>query len=263
MPFMFDIFEYTCPQGHLNKFHLAYPVAEGCIFDQVQPQTPKLPERLPCTQCNYTLVPANLISKCPGHYSEVDFYKFKDQKYTESAAYHEAAHVVISTVERITLRKDGIRIDQKGAGFSHYKTVQPTGVTNVGSDPEREKDIRSTMAGYIAQKGYYRRFFDYLPPAGSSYDDDHVVNLLNEMYSNRQEFVAAKKNLSKDTEELVGKHWHAIEVLAQVLLKKEWKSQAPPSGERRWSTQLAEKKLNGDEVVEVLQQLGLSPTIAS
>ena len=165
-------------------------------------------------------------------------------------------------MEEIPLKNEGIRIDQKGSGFSHYKTLQPSGAVNVGSDLKREKDIRSTMAGYIAQREYYRRFFDDLAYAGSSHDDVHVVKLLDEMYSNTQEHLDAKSKLSKETEELVREHWHAIEVLAQTLLGKEWKSQAPPGGERRWSTQLHEKRLDGDEVVKVLRQFDMSSTIA-
>ena len=217
MPYIFDIFEYTCPVGHRNEFHLAYPVADNGIFD-VQRHGPNLPKILPCKECNYALVPANLVSKFPGSYSETDFNKFTEQKYTESAAYHEAAHVVIATEEGIPLKNEGIRIDQKGAGFSHYKTLQSSAAINVGSDLKREKDIRSTMAGYIAQREYYRRFFDDLAYAGSSHDDVHAVKLLNEMYSNAQEFRDAKDKLSKETEGLVRKHWPAIEVLAHDLL---------------------------------------------
>jgi hypothetical protein len=84
------------------------------------------------------------------------------------------------------------------------------------------------------------------------------------MYSGRNDFFDAMNKLAGETQQLVEEHWQAIETLAQALLKKEWKSQAPPSGERRWSTQLAEKKLDSFEIIAVLQQFLISrfrPTV--
>jgi hypothetical protein len=78
------------------------------------------------------------------------------------------------------------------------------------------------------------------------------------MYSGRNDFFDAMNKLAGETQQLVEEHWQAIETLAQALWKKEWKSQAPPSGERRWSTQLAEKKLDSSEIIAVLQQFLIS-----
>lgn len=81
------------------------------------------------------------------------------------------------------------------------------------------------------------------------------------MYSNRDQFLAAKDKLAGETNQLVDQYWQAIEALAQTLWAKEWKSQAPPSSERRWSTQLAEKKIDGNEVVALLRQFGISVAV--
>jgi len=253
MPYISERFEYTCEQNHRNQFDIAYPMTGRGIFSD-QPEQPRLPQMLPCSGCKYKLVSANLVSQSKGDYSEIDFYKFRETKYMESSAYHEAGHVVIGAAEKIPLRKDGIRIDQKGAGFSHYKAMKLSGASNIGPDPEREKAIRSTQAGYAAQSRYHLRFFDRLPPAGSSHDEDYINGLLEEMYDGRQQFFDAKNKLAAETEQLVDQHWQAIEAVAQTLLKKEWKSQALPSGERRWSTQLWEKKMDGYEVVALLKQ---------
>jgi len=233
---------------------------EGGIFGD-QPEQPKLPEMLPCSGCNYKLVRANLTSLSRGHYSEVDFYKFQESIYAESSAYHEAGHVVIGAVEKMPLRKDGIRIDQIGAGYSYYKTPLLGGTFKLGSDPRRESAIRSTQAGYFAQEQYYRRFFNHLPPSGSSEDEKYINGLLGEMYSERQQFLSAKSRLAAETQHLVQQYWQSIEAVAQTLLKKEWRSQAPPYGERRWSTQLFEKKMDGYEIMTLLKQFDLAASV--
>lgn len=260
MPYVSEWFEYKCEQNHHNKFRIAYPTTGDGIFGY-EPTQPKLPEVLPCSGCNYKLVRANLKSISKGDYSEVDFYKFQESTYAESSAYHEAGHVVVGAVEKIPLRKDGIRIDQKGAGYSHYKTLLLSGASNIGSDPRRESAIRSTQAGYFAQEQYYRRFFNHLPPSGSSEDEKYINGLLEEMYSDRDQFLDSKSRLAAETQHLVQRYWQAIEAVAQTLLKKEWRSQAPPSGERRWSAQLLQKKMDGYEIVVLLKQFDLRASV--
>jgi hypothetical protein len=122
MPYICERFEYTCPKNHRNESDFAYAVTEGDMFSN-EPERPRLPEMLPCSGCNYKLVAASLVPILRLNYSESDFGRFQEAKYTESSAYHEAGHVVIAAVEKIPLRKDCIRIDQKGAGYSHYKTM--------------------------------------------------------------------------------------------------------------------------------------------
>ena len=260
MSYFFDRFEYICPENHLNQFEIAYFVNQSGVFGTT-PHPARLPSMLPCSGCNYELVPASLVPQLHCNYSELDFGKFQDAKYVESCAYHEAGHAVIAAVQQMPLKAGGIRIDQKGSGFSHYQVTKLSGCASIGPDPEREKAIRSTQAGYIAQEKFYLRFFDRLPPSGSSHDSDYIRGLLEEMYSGRNDFFDAMNKLAGETQQLVGEHWQAIEALAQTLLKKEWESQAPPSGERRWSTQLAQKKMDGSEIVALLQQHQISASV--
>jgi hypothetical protein len=259
MSYYFDRFEYWCAETHHSVFDLAYVADEPNPFAESKPL--RLPEKLPCSDCQYKLVPVSLVLQTHSNLSEVDFYKFQEDKYVESVAYHEAAHVVVAAAQQIPLRERGIRIDQKGSGFSHYEVVKPDGSTNLGAEPKREKTIRSTQAGYIAQEKFYLRFFDRLPPSGSSDDTDGINRLVEEMYSGRTICEDAKSKLFAEAHQLVEQYWQAIEALAQTLLRKEWESQAPPSGERRWSTQLAQKKMDGAEVVALLQQYQISASL--
>jgi len=252
MPYIYEQFEYICPDDHKNQIN----------FVRASTAASSLPQLLPCSGCNYKIVSAKLTSQLQCNYSESDFNMYTDQKYVESAAYHEAAHAVIAVKEGLALKPGGIRIDQRGNGFSYYKAVKLTGAKNVGPDPERDKSIRSAQAGFISQEKFYKRYFQNLPGAGSSSDTDYINGLLEEMYSTRNECDDAKAKLAEETRDLVEQNSQVIEALAQALLKKPWKSQAP-SGERRWSTQLAEKKMDGSEIAAILDQFGINVSIAS
>src|SRR4029077_4491742 len=93
---------------------------------------------------------------------------------------------------------------------------------------------------------------------GAHCDVNDINGLVEEMYSGRTACEEAKRRLWNEAIALVDRVWPVIEALAQTLLKKDWKSQAPPSGERKWSTQLREKKMDGREVVELLKRFQIS-----
>jgi hypothetical protein len=100
-----------------------------------------------------------------------------DEKYVQGAAYHEAAHVVVAAVQGLRLGKDGLRIDQNGAGLACYRCKQPDRSVNVGPEPCRERTIIATLAGQIAHGIFYE------PAANgdaNAHDDlDHVSNLVD------------------------------------------------------------------------------------
>lgn len=251
MTYSYELFEYTCASGHKNQFEfLRVPDAQSAP-----------PQILPCSGCKYRLIPVTLGQPLPCNFTDNDVKDFRKRKYVESCAYHEAGHVVIGAVERIPLRKEGIRVDQEGAGYSHYKTMRVTGVKNVGRDPKREKAIRSTQAGYITQERFYLRFFRQLPPSGAFNDTNYINTLLEEMYDSRQQFFDERDRLAAETQQLVNDHWPAIETIAQTLIQKTPKSQAPRTGERRWSTQLWEKQLDGYELVALLNQCDIRASV--
>jgi len=240
--------EYTCLKQHRNTFDfLRFPDAQSA-----------LPRTLPCADCNYEMVQANLVEQFRCDFSEAEFSNYKEQKYAESAAYHEAGHVVIAAVEQSPLKNNGIRIDQKGNGFSHFATVQPTGVSNVGADPLRESAVRSTRAGFAAQERFFLRYFKILSSQGAGSDERYIEKLLYEMYSDTSVVLNQKIKLYGETAALVDNHWPPIEALARKLWIKTWTNPAPASGERRWSQQLLEKKMDGSEVVDVLQQFKIN-----
>jgi hypothetical protein len=81
------------------------------------------------------------------------------------------------------------------------------------------------------------------------------------MYDSRQQFFDEKDRLAAETQQLVNQHWQAIEGIAQTLIRRTPKTQAPRSGGRRWSTQLFERQLDGYEVVEQLKHFNIPASV--
>jgi hypothetical protein len=181
-----------------------------------------------------------------------------DERYVEGAAYHEAAHAVIAAVQGMILRPQGIRIDRVGAGLTVYCHKTPDGSSNLGRDPERERTIISTAAGFFAHERFYiDANHCRLPASGASDDLDLIVALLKEMYSERRQQDEAQERLMKDSERLVTSHWKAIELVATELWAKSWSRQ----GALQWSPQEFEKVMEGAEVASVLATLGIKVTV--
>jgi hypothetical protein len=177
-----------------------------------------------------------------------------DDMYVESCAYHEAGHIVIAAAQNMPLRQRGIRIDQIGNGLACYHFTVPDGSSNLGRNGEREKTIRATKAGWLAQ----RKFYPECRTAGAHFDVDAVRFLLDEMYS-LPVWHDAHDELCTEAVALVEKHWDAISKVAQTLWSKEWKHQA--NAERRWSLQLREKSMEASEIISVLRGFDITATV--
>lgn len=175
--------------------------------------------------------------------------------YPRSAAYHEAAHIVIAAVQQIPLTDKGIHLDKWGNGVAHYLDRKPDGSTNVGSDADRENTIIATFAGWTAQNKVYP-----CPPGGAFYDIEQANALLSEMYPDSSPiWWSARATLCRESERLVELHWAAIESVALALWSKPDIPKMPALGER--SPEPVEKYLSADEIVEILKRLGISAHI--
>ncbi|MGA2357003.1 MAG: hypothetical protein ABSG02_21115 [Terriglobales bacterium] len=180
-----------------------------------------------------------------------------DQKYVESAAYHEAAHTVVAVTLGMPLRNRGVHMDTFGSGISYYWFRIPGDLSNTPDDIlERERTIISTYAGFIAQKKVYPE----CPPAGSWFDSDQNIKLLDELYPDRNDWFAAQERLFAEAVRLVDFHRRAIETLAKALLAQPLVAR-PDDPERRWSMDAVERLLDGSSVVAILRGFGLNPVI--
>lgn len=163
----------------------------------------------------------------------------------ESACYHEAGHAVVAAVQGIPLGNNGIEVDALGDGGTYYDCQGPTGLTNLGNDPHRERSIVSLYAGLIAQQ----QFDSHCHGSGGSVDRKIAEELLAEMYEEESIRGVARGKLEAESRGLVEKHWPAIQTLASSLWNRPW-TPYPPSPDR--------KQMNGTEVVAVLQGFHIS-----
>lgn len=174
----------------------------------------------------------------------------------ESRAYHEAGHVVVAALQRLGLRKRGLRIDEKGVGLASVMRKEPDGSTDVGDDPWRTATIIVAYAGHCAQ----RRFYPDCDPSSESCDKELAVALENEMYSEHSERCRIDAELKERSKSIVDEHWHVIEALGKALWAKHWAPQWP--ADRRWSHQYREKSVEREEVVSFLSRFGISAVLA-
>jgi hypothetical protein len=177
-------------------------------------------------------------------------------RYVESSAYHESAHIVIAAVQNLPLRPRCLRIDPAGNGLTVYASRQPDkSRNNVGSDIERERTIISIMAGWRAQNIFYP-----CARSGAFCDINEMNALLDEMYSDVNQWFEAKKKLWYQTEALVKFHWSAIQAVAVALWAKPWAAREPDP-ENQWSAMSEEKTLNGVEVKAILSNFQIQAIV--
>jgi hypothetical protein len=180
-----------------------------------------------------------------------------DEKYVDSSAYHEAGHTVVAVALEMPLRKRGIEVDSMGCGISYYWFRVPGDLDNTQQDiVERERTIVSTEAGFVAQS----KFYPGCPVGGNLYDRDLCIKLLDEMYRDRREWLAAQERLLDEATRLVEKRWPAIEALAKAILDKPLLPRQENS-ERQWSVDTLARRIDGNEVAQILKRFDLEPQI--
>src|SRR5882762_11573916 len=184
-----------------------------------------------------------------------------DPRYPESAAYHEAGHVVVAAAQGMRLSRHGVHLDSEGRGISYYEYRKPKRWAEGASEVKREHTIISTLAGLIAQQKFYAE----CSILGASEDNNLVDELLKEI-SEDDDFIGyaslkAQLELRRESEKLVDEFWPAIEAVARAL----WGTPETPRDfnepEPGWSQLRVEKRLNGARLVEILKPFGIHPSI--
>ena len=133
-------------------------------------------------------------------------------RYQESAAYHEAGHIIAAAVQEMPLRDRGIHIDPNGSGIAYYWRRLPGDLARSRRDDlERKKTIIALHAGSLAQA----RFFPDCPADNWHSDGDLIAALLKEMYPNDDRGEKRANNDFRHEAERVGdQHWPVIAALA-------------------------------------------------
>jgi hypothetical protein len=171
----------------------------------------------------------------------------------ESGARHEPGHIVIAATQGLRLRTEGLMIDPSGWGLACYHEALGE------SDSARAKNILAVLAGFAVEKrfreerGYPAR--DYLDV---TFNRDNVVarTLLGKLSG---DYGRNEERLTQELDELIERHWLAIEALATALLTKRWEPLKPLKSGGRWSeeNETTAKYLSGEEVVRILDEYGI------
>ena len=179
------------------------------------------------------------------------------EEYVNSAAFHEAGHVVVAALQGLWLRTRGMHVDPEGNGIAYYGHRLPGDVSNLAKDQEeREKTIVALHAGRIAQA----KVFPECPDENWVADVGVVSALLDEMFAiDVLARSAADKRLQQNAYDLVGRHWKPIHDLATQLLSKPWTQQPPIEKNENWSRGKAtlERWIPGSEVARILDTFGI------
>ncbi len=180
-------------------------------------------------------------------------------RYVKSAAYHEAGHVVVAALQRLSLQEAGIRVDSDGSGVSHYCHRLPGDRAKSGSDQlERERTIIALHAGAISQA----KFFPDCPEEAAASDRKTICELLEEMHpANHTAQSNANAKLQGKAGEMVSKNWGAIKELAKALLRKTSQPPAKGGADRLHGGRTTEKSMSGSEAKELLERLGICVTV--
>jgi hypothetical protein len=178
----------------------------------------------------------------------------------ESAARHEAGHIVIAAVQGLKLRPEGLMVDSGGRGLARYCT-QPD-----ESDPSREAVILATFAGFLAEKRFCEEHAHPFPEAmGILLSPDWVearklIRKLSDQYFSNENMTLVQSRLENRSKLLVEHHWRAIEGLATALLIKRPEPVKPLDSGDEWSNENSARCLRGEEAVALLSQYGIDAT---
>jgi ATP-dependent Zn protease len=169
-----------------------------------------------------------------------------DPLYPESAAYHEAGHIVVAAVLGLRLSSHGIRLDGEGKGIAYYK-----GHWNKASEFRQtiEDRVVAALAGLIAQE----KFYPECSPSGANEDEKLVNYLLQNIYPDASSTDFKRSQLLEKSKNLVTQHWEAICAVVNALWRKcPRKRRVDSEPDSSWSDCRCERWLPGAEIVSIL-----------
>lgn len=176
-----------------------------------------------------------------------------------SAAYHEAAHAVVSVVLGLPIQDTGLHIDTVDGGITFNLHRIPGDPSNTPADIlERERSIVAIKAGFRANL----RLFPGTPRQVASDDRREEIALLDEMYArDTSQWLEADTRLTVEAQNLVERHWGAITTLAGAVLAKPV-SERPPQSFTKWcSPHPNEQCISGSEIASILKDFGLNAVV--
>jgi len=168
----------------------------------------------------------------------------------ESTARHEAAHLVIAALQSLRLRPEGLAVDASGFGLACYYSATD------GDEASLERNVVATLAGFAAEERFREeRSYPARDFLDVTFNSD--IRIARELLAKLAgEYFANESRLANRLEQLIDRHWLAIEALATALLAKPWEPLRPLKSGGRWAheNENIAKYLSGVEVVSILSE---------
>jgi hypothetical protein len=178
-------------------------------------------------------------------------------KQVESAAYHEAGHIVAAVLQAMPLRETGVHVDLYGHGCADYFQKVPEDVDTTDLDNrERKLTMIALFAAHMAQLKFYPdcesdgwvndlariRIF-----AGQIYPNDPLAQL------------EVQQQMRQRASKLVDKHWPLIEELAKTLLAKPYAAMSPD--DMKWGIGKYKRNMLGKEIKDFFSERGIAAKV--
>jgi hypothetical protein len=177
----------------------------------------------------------------------------KRSKQNESAAYHEAGHIVAAVLQAMPLREGGVHVDLYGHGCADYFQKVPEDIDATDLDHrERKLTMISIFAAHMAQLKFY-------PECGTNgwvNDLAKIKAFAGQIYRNDPlARSAVQQEMRERASKLVDKHWSMIEKVAKTLLAKPY---TPMSQEdMKWGMGEYKQNMRGEEIADFFAGLGI------
>jgi hypothetical protein len=166
-------------------------------------------------------------------------------KQIESAAYHEAGHIIAAVVQAMPIRASGMYVDLSGCGVANYFDRPESDLEMTALDMiERKRTIIALYSAHPAQL----RFYPEVEKSGWMKDLVRIGTLSRQLHPTDEDAqIAVRKELLNRAERLVDKFWPIVEELATALLAKSPTPMPPEEIAVKWGTGPV-RNLSGSEI---------------
>lgn len=175
----------------------------------------------------------------------------------ESAAHHEAGHIVVAAIQGLKLRADGLIVDAVGEGLAcYFKELEE-------NDLSRERVAIASFAGFKAEKRLRQeRSYSPLYELGVTLSPDWVhareaISKLSLNYPLGHDREMIRTELESVSDHLVAENWVVIQALAGCVLARNLMPFRPLTSMTEWSEATLARYLTGDELVRILKEYGV------
>ena len=138
----------------------------------------------------------------------------------EAAAYHEAGHAVASHVRNLPFETVLIIPDEDSFGKLIHKPWPESYNLEHGSGPEQNDFFHAQVVCFLAGGVCEKLFTGQWNDAGAAHDRECAVDLIMRLVGSAEQVSDYYDESEKEAENLLVKHWPAVQSLAKTLLEE-------------------------------------------